>query len=384
MKLLYTVIILCLIQLFAIKPLAASVSSNETSVKRMLLEFCRNELKVISLDFCEKAKIFTRKILQDDRVQKAATPKMREFKQNLIDFLHDYPSYKRYGLINELVLLFEEKFDEPSNDNDSQYIWDLLYRQGFDELDIDYESKYDKFVKQKFLPKFEDLKSHWNQDELKQHDNLIQWYNELKECQDYGCQSRHFNTLVREDNTPYEQLFEYIREQLHYIDIFYGNNAHDISNKILKDINLSQLSPDIRQHLIINIREFIMQFESNQDLYELLNLIKFFFNNILQQFYYNTDDFTVQQHKLIVKIFNDNGFAKFLSNYYMLFNDFMEQGLFKNFDEFRNALSPEELASDKSLIECFDKLKALSSSDERYDDFGTCFALLQSKFNEIK
>ncbi|XP_065358509.1 uncharacterized protein LOC135952483 [Calliphora vicina] len=377
MKLLYAVIILGLIQLVVLRPLEAS-----TSLKKELMELFENKQQSLVREFCEKTKVLSKNILQDEIVQQAATPVIRKFKQQLRDFLHDYPSFIRYGLIYDLVLLFDGIIPEPSSNPDKQYIWELLIKQGYDEFFMDFQNKYVEFVQQQFLPKLEELKLKLSQNELQHQQDFLDWCNELKQCKDYDCHKKLFDALQTEETNPKEELYDYIRKQLEFIHIFYGNSANDIAAAILKDQKLSQLKPAIRQHLIININNFIMKFESNQDINELNYLVKQFFDNILQKFYYNTD-MPSKDARLLVKIFNNHGYAKFLSKYRTKFNNFMEKRLFKKFKEYKNTLNRQELRKEKTLIKCFVNLKALNNFFDRYDKFQQCFAILQKEF-EIK
>ncbi|XP_065358400.1 uncharacterized protein LOC135952407 [Calliphora vicina] len=377
MKLLYTIIILELIQLVVLRPLEAT-----TSLQGELMELLKNELYAIDKEYCERAKALSKSILQDKYVQQAATPVMRTFKQHIKEFLRDYPSYIRYGLIHELVILFVGIIPEPSSNRDKQYIWELLIILGYEEISDDYESKLEDFVKEKFLPKFEKLKLKLSQDELRQQKDFINWSNKLKQCQDYICLSKYFVTLSAQDINPKEELYEYIRKQIEIIDIFRGNSANDIANAIIKDQKLSQLSPAIRQHLIISLNNFIMKFESNQDMDELHDLIADFDNNILLKFYYNRKLLS-KDRRLLMEIFNKNGYAKFLSNYRIKFNDFVEQGVLMKFKEFEKVLSRKELKSEKTSIKCFVELKSLNNFFDRYDKLHKCFTILQKEL-EIK
>ncbi|XP_065356753.1 uncharacterized protein LOC135951099 [Calliphora vicina] len=357
MKLLHTVLILGLIQLLSVKPLLAS-----SSFRNKLVQFYDQELLLLSNEFCEKAKSFCEKILQDEMVQQPKTPKMREFKQNITDFLQEYTAYKHYGLINELVLLFEDKIPEPSNDQDSQYIWQLLRKLGYHELSDEYENNFQKFAKQKFLPKFEELKLQLSTEELKQHENLLKWFKGLKQCQDYKCDHKYFSRLLR---TPKEQLFGYVHEQLENINIYYGNNAYNIAKAVLKDQRLKQLNPAVQQNLTNILREFIGKYESNHDVNKLFNIAQIFYNQIILKFYYNPLD----DQQLLVTIFDDKGYVKFESNYLQKFNDFVQRGFYKKFEEFKNSLGSKELANEKPILEWFQHFKGLTEYSDRVAAF---------------
>ncbi|XP_065358240.1 uncharacterized protein LOC135952295 [Calliphora vicina] len=373
MKLLYTVIILGLIQLVVLRPLEASISLQDE-----LMELYNSELDILGKEFCERAKAMSKNILQNKYVQQAKTPVMRKFKQNIKDFLHDYPSYIRYGLIHELVLLFGGIIPDVISNADTQYISELLIIQGYNEFDEDYESKCVEFVQDIFLPKFEELKLKLSQDELQQEKTFINLCNKLKQCHDYFCQSKYFMTMLEQYISPKKRLYYFIVKQLDIIDIFRGNNENNIASAVIKDQKLSQLSPAVRQHLIISLNNFIMKFESNEDVVELHDLNDEFNNNILMKFYYNRK-LPSKDRRLLMEIFNKNGYAKFVSNYRLKFNGFIEQGLLKELKTFQKSLSRKELKSEKNLIKCFVQSKALTNFSERYDQFEKCFVILQNE-----
>ncbi|XP_037826159.1 uncharacterized protein LOC119614129 [Lucilia sericata] len=153
MKLLYTVIICFVIQLFLIKSLQTSSAANKTTLKDKLLDFYGEGLNSISESFLLKAKDFCKQLLKDERVQQASTPILKEFKKNLTDFLHDYPKFKHYGLVNPLAIHFDEKLLVPLNrSKDLQYIWELMRKKGYDGLNMDYDMEYVKFIEQNLYP----------------------------------------------------------------------------------------------------------------------------------------------------------------------------------------------------------------------------------------
>ncbi|XP_065358481.1 uncharacterized protein LOC135952462 [Calliphora vicina] len=359
MKLLYTVIILEVIQLVTIKPLEAS-----TAFELKIMQFYAHELLVIDKDFCEKAKILCEKVLQDKLVKQAKTSTIKEFKQNITDFLHDYPSYMRYEYINELALLFDAKLPHFNNNKkDLQYIWELLKKHGYDKLDADYQSKFMKFVKQKFLPKFEQLKKQLNKQEFKQQKHLIKWYNELKKCQDYACNSKYFSQLAIGKPTPKETLLQYIRDQLNYINIFYGNTAHKIVKGVLNNKKLSQLSLPLRTNLINSIKNFLMQYKKHQHIDQLHDSVHSFYDKILLKYYYNTK-IALKDLNLLRNIFDEQGYAKFVNSYERRLKDFVQRGLSEKFQQFIAALSKKELAKEETFLEWYDHLKGLKSVEE--------------------
>ncbi|XP_065357510.1 uncharacterized protein LOC135951735 [Calliphora vicina] len=362
MKLLYSVIILGLIQMVFVKPFEASPNSNATLLKQNLTKLLDNELESMDKDFSEKSKVLSEKLLQDKLVKQASTAILKQFKQNISDFLHVYPSYQRYHLTNQLVLLFEEKIPDPSSNKDIEYIWKLLEKHGYYEMDKDYESKYMKFVKHKFLPKFEEFKKQLNQQELKQHQDLINSYNELKRCQNYKCQSKYLYKIIG-DFTPKDNLFEYIVEMVDNIHIDYGNAALEMAKAVLKDKRLSQLPHNLRINLTNNIKQFIKIYKKHEDINDLYNIINALDINILAKYYHNIS-LPLKQQQLIVQIFDDHGCAKFVSEYDRKLKDFVQQGLVVRFKQFKAALTRKELAKEKPLLQWYDHVKDLQNPED--------------------
>ncbi|XP_065358375.1 uncharacterized protein LOC135952392 [Calliphora vicina] len=362
MKLLYSFLILGLIQLVFIKPLTASTKSETSTLKQKLVEFYDNGLESIDKDFCEKAKVLSEKLLQDKVVKQPKTPIMRKFKQNLTDFLRDYNSYQRYGLTQQLVLIFKDKLPDHSHNKDIEYIWKLLEKQGYYEMDKNYESKYMKFVKNKILTKFEEFKEQLNQQELKQHKDLIKGYNKLKRCQTYKCQSKYLYKLLRY-STPKAELLKYINEKVDSIYIFYGNTADNISKAVLKHKRLSQLPNNLKLNLTKNIKDFNEKYEKHQHIDELYKLLNQFHDNILQKYYYNTT-IPLKEQKLIKQIFDAAGYAKFTAELSRKLNDFVQLGLFQKFKQFKAALTRDELAKEKFLIRWYDRLRGHTTTQD--------------------
>ncbi|XP_065358037.1 uncharacterized protein LOC135952158 [Calliphora vicina] len=367
MKLLYSFLILGLIQLVFIKPSTASTKHETTSFKQKLVEFYDNGLESIEKDFCEKAKVLSEKLLKNKVVKQPKTPIMRKFKQNLTDFLSDYNSYQRYGLNYQLVLMFEDKLPDPSHNKEIDYIWQLLEKYGYNELHEDYERKYMKFVEQKFRPKFEELKKQLDQQELKQYKDLIKGYNKLKRCQTYKCQSKYLYKLVRYP-TPKAELLEYFYEKQDNIHIYYGNTVHNIAKAVLKHKRLSELPNNLRLNLTNNIKDFTEKYEKHQHIDELYTLINQFYYNILEKYYYN-NTIPLNEQQLIKQIFDAAGYDKFTAEYSRKLNDFVQQGLFQKFKQFKAALTRKELAKEKPLIQWYDHLRGLHNTEDITEAF---------------
>ncbi|XP_037826694.1 uncharacterized protein LOC119614648 [Lucilia sericata] len=361
MKLLYTALIWGLIQLCANKTCAAPNSTNQqpTTAQEQLLLFYENELELLAKESCEKAKYLSEKLLQDPKIQQAKTPLIREFKKNITEFLYNYDFYQRHQLHNDLLTKFIKTtihyhLQDHSPNKDSQYILQLLKQLQYDELCDEYELKFQKLIKQKFLPKFEKLQKQLFSSKSKQSVELLNWYNDLK----------HYTVII----SPKQQLLQYIREQLQDINIYYSNTAYNISKALLKDPLFIQLSPAVRQQFAKDINDFMENYESNQDVEKLYDLMEFFQNNISQKYFYNTE-MSLRDRQLLEQIFNNQELNTFQYNYQLKFNKFLELGLYAKFQEFKVSLNPEELLREKPLFQWFEHLLNLSSYAERVKEF---------------
>ncbi|XP_046805930.1 uncharacterized protein LOC124419674 [Lucilia cuprina] len=376
MKLLYTVTLWFLIKLFLIKPIQASTLVHTTSLKDKLLDFYGKGLNSISESFLKKANDLCKELLKDEKVQRASTPIFKELKKNLTDFLHDYPKFKHYGLVNPLAIIFDEKLQIPlSHSKDFQYIWELIRKNGYDALNMDYESEYKRFIEQKFIPKFKELKAQLSPQELGQQDDLFNWFRQLERCTDNLCLHDLFTTFVLLDRTPKNELQEYVDNKLAKLNMFYCYAAYDILKNVLKDSRFTQISSPLMQYLTIDINEFTMNFESNEDIDDLQTEIETFNENILQKYYYNTD-IPNKDHKLIVDIFNAHGYAKLFLKYQLKFNNFIDNELSNKILEYKTKIIEETLAKEQKMLKSFEDLKSLNDSSMRYEKFMKFYNLL--------
>ncbi|XP_037826689.1 uncharacterized protein LOC119614643 [Lucilia sericata] len=267
---------------------------------------------------------------------------------------------------------------ETKLNKDSQDIFNLLKKLQYDELRDEYEVKFQEVIKQKCLPKLEELKAQLLTSNLNKNTQLLNWYDDIKRCHDYECYDEQLDDLYNILNTPHDDLLDYILGNLDKKYINYIIKANNIAKWILKDRKLAHLSPRVRQQLTNNIKNFIKKYESGHDIDQIHNIILDFYSNILLKFYYNKD-LPTKDRQLLVNIFAQDGFAEFDSNYQLKFNNFVNTGLLRRFEEFKAALSQAELMREQSLLRWFDHLKGLTS----YADSVVEFAKLQTLLKRI-
>ncbi|KNC27149.1 hypothetical protein FF38_12668 [Lucilia cuprina] len=371
---LYPALIWGLVQLFAVNPSKASTFPIQTiSAKEQLLQYYDKELQLLGKMFSEKAKNFSEQLLKFQLIKEASTPTIREFKENITDFLDDYSIYRRYNLNMQLLMQFalitQPFYDLKSNPNkDSQDIIAILEKLKYEDLLDEYEVKFQELIKQKYLPKFEELKTQLLTSNSNQSTNLLNWYDGIKKCQDYVCSKQQLNDLYDMLSTPQDDLLDYIYENIDHLYINYITKANKLAKSILRESKLSYLSTQIRQQLINNIKNFIKNYKSSHDIEQIYTIILDFYNNILLKFYYNKD-LPTKDRQLLVNIFDENDIAEFDLKFQLKFNNFINTGLLKHLKEFKTVLSQEELEREQPLLRWFDHLMGLTNYADRVIEF---------------
>ncbi|XP_037826693.1 uncharacterized protein LOC119614647 [Lucilia sericata] len=365
---LYTAIIWGLIQVLAS---TASASTEIIPARDKLFLYYENNLELFAKEFSDKAKGISEKILQDSNIQLAKTPLMREFKTNITEYLNNYDLYKHFDLNNELLTQFitttiQYYQQEPTTNKDFQYIVKLLRKLHYDELRDEYEVKFQKFIKEYFLPKFEELKNELLPDYSKQSQALLKWYNDLRECQDYKCHYNSFQQFTSVIISPANRFLAYIRNKLENFFIFYSNHAYIIGKAVIKDPALSQLSPAFREQFVYDINEFLSKCENNHDIRELYNLLKLFRVNILEKYYYNKD-IKITYQVVFRSLFNNHGLREFLSDYELKFIVFVDTDLLEKYQQLKSSLDEEEFRQRKPLIERFENLINMTNQTQKVE-----------------
>ncbi|KAM7352576.1 uncharacterized protein ACRADG_005033 [Cochliomyia hominivorax] len=129
----------------------------QNSAKQNLLDFYENELFLMAESFCEKFKNTSENLLSTEEIKEASTPELKEFKNILINFLHEYPNLKRFELQPILLMGFinlqntEEQQMEKYSEMFKKY--KELFSRYFGTLIQEYEKNYNKLINEKFLNK---------------------------------------------------------------------------------------------------------------------------------------------------------------------------------------------------------------------------------------
>ncbi|XP_037826686.1 uncharacterized protein LOC119614640 [Lucilia sericata] len=346
MKELNYFLIFGIIALFAIKPLQASNNFSIVLGKQQLEDYFDEGVEIIEKEFCKKLKTVARKLLTDNELQNSKSQPMKEFQNNITDYLYNYDSYMRYDLYNVLILQWEniiQKFK-------FNIVMKLLNKYGYKQLRDDYERQYDKFIKQKFLPKFEEHKK-----------ALINWGNNLKMCPDYRCQWKYIDMFMFENKTPRNELLLYYTDNLDNLYMFVGTSEYEIAQRLLKSSKLALLSPALKRNLTKDLQNFINKYEKHDSLTELINLIDDFDDNIEDKYYFNST-IPLKDQQLVKQLFDEEGaYKKFLTQYEEKMKQFIHEGLFQKFQQFKATLNKKDLAEEQDLLEWYDQLKGLTN-----------------------
>ncbi|KAM7352648.1 uncharacterized protein ACRADG_005087 [Cochliomyia hominivorax] len=369
MKLLYLVITLVSIQIVFLKSLEAVNFKSLAHDK--LIDLYDKGMSEIDKEFAESCYNLSVNILKDNFIEMAATPIIRNFKQNIKDFLTNYPFYKRYGLYNNLVTIFSDiimdyYYEQPQNDNDSQYISKLLKQLHYDDINTRYEEKFGKFIKETLCPEFEGFARKLPATEnLKS--KLLKWSAEVKQCQAYDCYDDHYDILIKILYSAKDELFDAIEEYLDNLNISYIIKAEKVLKSIYNDPKQKQLSLGWHRHLVRDIFYFLQNYETNTDIKKLDDLYEALYN--ISAKYYNNSRISAKDCQLLKDIFAKNGYNDLEQFKESQLNDFIQHDLYNIFEEYKSTLTKEDREKEKNLFQWYDHVKGLKSYEDKIKAF---------------
>ncbi|KAM7353180.1 uncharacterized protein ACRADG_005381 [Cochliomyia hominivorax] len=339
MKLLYTFIIAAVLQLLGSRYAIAITSPNTMKMaENKLKTFSQNGINLLSKEFCAKAKILSEEIVKD---LKTATPQVQKFRMEIEHFLHIYSMYERLELFADLWNIFYDMINVfmGKGQTDSEYILKLLNDKGYKTLINDYEQKRAEFIKQKFLPKFEEFKTQLSPEDIKNRPLLLKYYEVLKLCGNFNCYNENFLKILEQFETPKENLMKYLDKMIDHMVISEVMAAYKISEAILKDQKLTQLSSNLKQNLIKDLKEFETRYKRSNQFERLYELITYFDLVITNEYYKSTKN-SLRDQQLLKEIFERNGYTEFNNNR-KYFEDFAEQTIPKIYEKYENYSSKE-------------------------------------------
>ncbi|KAM7351040.1 uncharacterized protein ACRADG_004021 [Cochliomyia hominivorax] len=346
MKISYIIVIFTLIQLSPIygkslKP----VTTQDDFVKSI-----KTELFKMTEDFSEKAKNISENLLKDKVLDETASKEVRDVKSFLQAFLQDYPHFKRFKLYEPLIGIFEsvinheydevymnqmkrsfmgiveEKLimeDSETKMNDFKFfINDILqdhphfklleldktsksifenitnekYDFKFEELiklyfeDIlnEYERNFKQLIKNEFLPKFLELQNDLKLQELQLNPESLSYLVNLTKYEDFKNLHKHFNLIIKNLSKPDPIHTQEIVAVLQQINILENIRNINIIQSLIKDDLISNLSSHVRHNLTQNLRKYIENFKSHNDILKFVNMDPI---SRLQYYLYNVDSY---------------------------------------------------------------------------------------------
>lgn len=313
--------------------------------KKSFLEFYENELNLRAEDFCIKAKVVSEKLLRNETLFKESTLEQQEFKQFLKDFLRDYHHIERYKLyeplfttfINVLITNYHMNAEEEDEIKASKF--QQMIELYFSQLLQEYKNSSKIFIKEKFLPKFEELKKLLNSKELREVSRTI---DKMTECQNYGCFPTNINPILMQINVNYDIIAKYEKLQLKKGLIYFLMQLDNASKNILKNDLLKELSSEIKQNLTRDINDFISKFESNKDITSMAISFESKQLYFLKKYYKNMN-FSLNDRKLLnqilEKVFNANDDQDNKASRYDLCKNYIIEGLVFNMNLFDHYLT---------------------------------------------
>ncbi|KAM7352910.1 uncharacterized protein ACRADG_005244 isoform 1-T1 [Cochliomyia hominivorax] len=282
-----------------------------TSPKEKFLEFYEKELYIMSKDFCEKAKNISENLLSANEIREASTPELKELKSSLQQFLKDYPHFQRYRLQQPLLMLFMKLADtrgfenlREDQDKTVQKFKQLLHKY-FAQLIKDYEQNYGKFIKEKFLPKIEEVKMQLEPEDLED----VQYLNDLdkfivtlKSCQSYQCFPFDLDAALVKLEVSMETLIKYTKKDYKKFTTLRAIQINTMGQNILKNENLTKLTSSTKNNLTLDINDFKEKFTNNNDIDTFVTLIQE--KPSFPQKYYNNTDIPLEDRQILTELFN--------------------------------------------------------------------------------
>lgn len=241
----------------------------KSEVQQKMSELYKEKMFLADKKYVEHCIALSELILNDTVIQKASTPFLKEFKQNITDFLNIYPKYKNYSLYNDLLITYHDLTlqyynAEKTNDNSEfDYIVNLLMRYGFDDINDKYEFELEKFIRGSQIPLFEDFAKKLPRKQINLRRNLMLWLQQISKCQNYSCYITNFQELYEILKIPRENFFKVIYEKFDKINIQYANESYEIIKNILNDTLLQHLDINLKQNLTKQCEQFLRIFKHN-------------------------------------------------------------------------------------------------------------------------
>lgn len=219
-----------------------------------------------------KAKDLSKNLLKNESIFKDSTLEQQEFKQFLNDFLQDYPHIERYKLYEPLLttiiqVLKSNYHGEPEEEDEiNNYKFYLILQQNFLNLLQEYGDNYKKFIKEKFLAKFEDFQQQLEAEDLKDLKLFNDTIEKIKSCENYECVHTNNNMLLMTIKADHDTIRKYKKLELRKCLIYFLIAVDNVSKEILRNKLFQHVSFELKHNMTQDINDFVEKFESNNDI----------------------------------------------------------------------------------------------------------------------
>lgn len=265
-------------------------------------------------DFCGKVKNLSDQLIRNEHLFNNSLREQQEFKQFLKDFLRDYQNIERFQFYEPLLATFLQvlKTDdntEAENNNDKDHDkFQLIVKQYFADLLQEYEDNYKKFLKEEFPTKIDNLIKQLSVEDLKEMPLFNKTIDKIKSCQSYHCFPTNNHLLLLTLNVNYDVKDKYKKIEMKKCLMYFLMQIYYDSQEILNNDDLKELSSEVRQNFTQDIKIFLRNFESSNDIEvfvktydaEMLYFLKKYYNK--RNYYYTDKKFSLKDYELLNKI----------------------------------------------------------------------------------
>lgn len=330
--------------------------------------------------YLKQVKVISEQILKDKSIQQSYAPEIKEFKNNLTDFINIYPNYMRYDLQNNLMNIFtnilDHYYNESTTNRNIQMTTKILKQYGLEKVKTKYYKELNKYVKGELLKNMQDFSKKLTREDKKLRDSLLKWLKDLKKCRNETCVKDSYYSLQTVLYTPRDDLFYEIEMIRSNHELQYLKKHYELMKNVLNDTKLLQLKTPLQRNLTTDIKRFIKMYEQNTNADNLEVLHDFFLKNITAKYYDNTK-INLKDLQHIRSLFDRHGLAKLRLDSEFEFNHFIQYDLKRIFKDFKDALTPKDLMQEKPILEWYENFKKLKPFDERKKAFERLYDLLE-------
>ncbi|XP_075149155.1 uncharacterized protein LOC142223177 [Haematobia irritans] len=175
--------------------------------------------------------------------------------------------------------------------------------------------------------------------------------------------------------TPKDQLLYFTLIAFRDISIEYVDLAANISEKLLKDVDLKAGTSATLDEFRKNISDFLDQYKKYEGIEELFNLVDLYSNTTTPYFGTPNDNASADMLKIQKKL-KSYGSADLDEEFEDRFMKFSNQ-FCEKFEEFKSKLNAEELQKEKKMFEWMNEFKPIQNAQEKILSFETFFRFFE-------